>query len=166
MSSSYYSRPPSERSDIRPPMDVSRYMGLMVPWQNHTWPESRRFVHMHVNIDEFNSETVSESGHEYMSVAGGWLKLWWHLDNRGARSSPTNGLCDMRWVRCYEGVDYQLRLATLVASASSRYPVRTPTLDVVCFDNTYNIHWSIARHHHFYRDLDMDTRLRNYPLLG
>lgn len=116
-------------------MDVSRYIGLMVPGGNQIWPDLRRLANMRVNIDDVNDETVSEGDHEYMSAVGVCLKGWHPLDNRGAHRSPTNGICDMPWVRCYEEDNYQRRLAALVASAPARDQIRTPNLDLVCFEN-------------------------------
>lgn len=95
ISYNYYSRYPYESRHIRPPMDVSTYMGLLVPGNNYTWPDSRRFASMCVNIDDVNAEIVTEKGHENMSAAGGWLKRWSQLDYRCARSCATTGLCDM-----------------------------------------------------------------------
>lgn len=149
MSSNLYCSPPRERTDVRPPMDVSRYIGLMIPGCNHTWNDSRSFANMRVNIDDVNAETVMERGLDYISAAGGWLKLWWHLDNLSALSCRTTGRCDITGVRCDEEVEHQCRLDTLVSSASFRDEDLTPSLDWICFDNPYDRHCFISPHSHF-----------------
>lgn len=132
MSSNYYYCPPLERGKVRPPMDISRFMGLMVPGRNQTWPNSCRFANKRVNIDKVHAETVTEDIHEYMSTTGGSLKRWWYIDSRGAFDCPTTGHCDMPWIRCCKEVGYQRCLDALVAPATSRDTDLTPHLDLAC----------------------------------
>lgn len=56
-------------------------MVFMVPDGNVTWPNSQRFSNMRVKLLELISETITEDSTEYITTAGGWLRIWRHIDH-------------------------------------------------------------------------------------
>lgn len=102
--------PCSGDSAVFPPTPLWTYMESRTRPTDEMYLDSQRFLDMHLNKEQTESETVKVLGKNYMSGGGGWVKRWSHWGNLGPREHPSVDQFYMPYVSWFEEVEYRLRV--------------------------------------------------------